>query len=654
MGNERHITDNPFRILNIGSQTTQRELARLAASHAMSSRVGLVEPSPFDKEFGPYDIQDLVSHVRSISNAPKRRTFFRFFWPLSDTGANLLKDGGNIAPGSLPKFEVDHLLFLSDWFDFLASESVASAKDALASWTRLHADYTDSEAVVKVAASIKEKNPNYNLNASYSILGIKLSTAIKDDDDLDYCDAFPIWDEVSPEIADYLVTRITQAADEKWNDGMFVETLALMTMAVNSRNLRITPASLNRIVESGTRRMRQVESMRDSMSDLKIGSSLEAPEVVSELFRLSEVLGPHHPVARLWQDVVLDWNTNLAHKVRELALSLSDQRKYVEAKKLIVKALSLEISWNVRERLEEDNASLEVLIANDIYRDILPIASAPSLHTFNGIGQMLYQTSRFPGDPTKHFAILFLTIAYIPIIPIERYLVTSSGRNSWAFHGKTPWTKWMKGHLAGVIGLILISAILGLAGSPHSGRPLQTEQETSSSNGEGNPTSFVENSAQSDFSLPAPEQARAEAKHQSAVAKSDSEPVAGASGGDSSTVISEGRDDGGKAAKRKLQETKLASIGAELDNLKSEIKSQSTGLDSEQARLAELRKAIDCSSPNAANEDEVSAYNALVDRYKADRLVYNEHVTEFNGKIAKQRKLVARYNDLVHQINEDK
>jgi hypothetical protein len=66
---------------------------------------------------------------------------------------------------------------------------------------------------------------------------------------------------------------------------------------------------------------------------------------------------------------------------------------------------------------------------------------SPSMFTFNGMGTMLYGKYQLHSDNTR-IATLYFVFAFLPLFPIESYLVspapTKGWRSSWYFLGQTP------------------------------------------------------------------------------------------------------------------------------------------------------------------------------------------------------------------------
>ncbi|WP_428897972.1 hypothetical protein Dip518_000159 [Parelusimicrobium proximum] len=76
---------------------------------------------------------------------------------------------------------------------------------------------------------------------------------------------------------------------------------------------------------------------------------------------------------------------------------------------------------------------------------LTPAKGTPVMWTINGCGSKIYGNT------------LFLTLIYIPVLPLARYAVTYEGDNTYSFHGKLKLKTWQKVWLwAGLIGLAIL------------------------------------------------------------------------------------------------------------------------------------------------------------------------------------------------------
>lgn len=93
--------------------------------------------------------------------------------------------------------------------------------------------------------------------------------------------------------------------------------------------------------------------------------------------------------------------------------------------------------------------NLEVVRRNvRLYGDLEPIHSAPSLYTINGCGVTLYGNTDHDSETGSYMATYYLVLLFIPILPLCRYRVISSGPNSYRFLGKGPLRTFDKWHIA--------------------------------------------------------------------------------------------------------------------------------------------------------------------------------------------------------------
>jgi hypothetical protein len=141
-----------------------------------------------------------------------------------------------------------------------------------------------------------------------------------------------------------------------------------------------------------------------------------------------------------------------------------DRQTAIAANELAVRHAT---SPELKQRLAEDTRTLQQMRYE---ANLAPISAAPSLSTINGIGCKLYGSSDTDPSTGSYLSTYYFVFFYIPIFPICRYRVTSSG-DSYRFFGKAPLRTCDKWHLAISIGLIigfiifLCSADSGSSGS---------------------------------------------------------------------------------------------------------------------------------------------------------------------------------------------
>lgn len=252
-------------------------------------------------------------------------------------------------------------------------------------------------------------------------------------------------------------------------------------------------------------------------------------------------------------------------------------------------------SPELRQRLAEDKSALQRMRYED---DLAPITSAPSLRTINGIGCKLYGSTDTDPATGSYLSTYYFVFFFIPIFPLCRYRVTSSG-DSYRFFGKAPLRSFDKWHLAISIGLIILFFILV------------------SSAGSG-PTS----SSPSSYTPPSPAPSAPAYTPPSVTPSTPSTFDGGNSGGNVYRVPS--------------------SVSSTLKREKEEIESERATLEVLEAQIEKLGREIerdriylDRTSQFAVNtfNEKVDRHNALSQRAKIANAAFNEKVDNYNAKL---------------------
>jgi hypothetical protein len=252
-------------------------------------------------------------------------------------------------------------------------------------------------------------------------------------------------------------------------------------------------------------------------------------------------------------------------------------------------------SPELKQRLAEDKRTLQQMRYE---ADLAPIASAPSLSTFNGIGFKLYGSTDKDSATGSYLSTYYFVFLFIPIFPICRYRVTSSG-DSYRFFGKAPLRSFDKWHLAISIGLIVLLIILA------------------SSDGSASTPS-----SSSSYTAPPPAPAYTPPAPSAPAYTPPPASDGGSSGGNVYRVPSDvssalDREKAGIEADRAV----LKQLDDQLDSLGRKIESDRIYLDK-------------------TSQDDVDAFNAKVDRYntlsqqdKAATAAFNVRVDNYNAKL---------------------
>ena len=67
---------------------------------------------------------------------------------------------------------------------------------------------------------------------------------------------------------------------------------------------------------------------------------------------------------------------------------------------------------------------------------VQPMTGTPTLFTVNGVGTMLYGRGAYDPSDATYFATLWLTVLFVPLVPLRQYLIRYAGPNEYQFIGK--------------------------------------------------------------------------------------------------------------------------------------------------------------------------------------------------------------------------
>lgn len=103
-----------------------------------------------------------------------------------------------------------------------------------------------------------------------------------------------------------------------------------------------------------------------------------------------------------------------------------------------------------------------------------PLAGAPTMFTYNGIGTSLYGRSELDGHDGTYVATLFAVVLFVPVFPVASYLVrdaSNAGRRAWSFLAKVPLNAashlWQRTIATGILAMIAFGAAMAFEGYGH-------------------------------------------------------------------------------------------------------------------------------------------------------------------------------------------
>jgi hypothetical protein len=158
--------------------------------------------------------------------------------------------------------------------------------------------------------------------------------------------------------------------------------------------------------------------------------------------------------------------------------------KFVVAVELDEEALALGEATEAVPRIEESLGKLRALAHRErVFGGLLPITSAPSLRTVNGMGFGVYGRSDYDRETNSYVTTHCFCFVFLPIFPVGRYRVIAQDKG-YRFMGQLPLTTWNRVHLAVGIAAIVGAFILILeAGSQRQSRRAYTTDQSTAPEG---------------------------------------------------------------------------------------------------------------------------------------------------------------------------
>lgn len=611
---EQYITDNPFRLVGAGSALTQQQLRRKADTTSRSALVGLNTTPPLEAEFGSKDIERLVALVRSLATAPKRRTAYRIMWPLSDNAIPYIYDENSSTILLAPE-EAIQLTFLSSWYRFLRDKTPSGSTIALKAWIELYNEIALDE---------------------------RLKMLIMEDDNLNEDDANQQLIEAKYEIVQHLLQRTASVAAQEWEAGNLDSAIGIIKALLNSKfDETMQEEALEPLIGIGHNLAVIIEQLTADLPSYILGASTDAPPELIHLERLSKVLFKRHPIAGGWDHIINQWHSTLGWAMRKAALELNKLDDNKGALTLADKALKVVRDAKVKEYLLKDRITYKQNLANierdKPYAEIEPILNTPSMYTINGIGTTLYGAKPFPSDQPLQYSILYFVFLYIPIFPLNRYVVEAVGNRQWKFYGAVNWTLEMKVHL-GISSVLILLCIFLM-------RPTEyTEPSYSADKG-------LSNSAP--ITIPVNKGSVIDSASQSSIEPNKPSPyMTGLE-----IPVPEKSEDSillHRKQHRQHLEKVLKVLKSSIQSIKADIDTDDHAIDNERFALESLKTTIESKRPDDQIQQEIDDYNALVESYEAQRRDFNAHIEQHNSKLEVSREAVRRHNSIVDELNKDR
>lgn len=305
--------------------------------------------------------------------------------------------------------------------------------------------------------------------------------------------------------------------------------------------------------------------------------------------------------------------------LREVALELHNEHELTAGAHRITTVLLEVFAEDLRlsEALGADNAALDDLLAKKqtaremeaMLAELTPIKHAPSLHTINGIGTVLYGRRNEHQASDTYVATLYFTILFVPLLPLRCYRVRQVGQGQWRFFGSVPFSAVNKLHAWCAVAAVLLLVVLGA--SSNRGRASHYSSASSHAAGSRGASGYT-----------AGGYAATTSDYPTGVAESRHEQL-------------------GRWIE--LERTRLNRIGATLQ-------ASAARLAQLEADIDDMKRLLNGIASQASPDGELPS--DLYDLYEAHRSRYNSAVDEYNAALAQFRADDAQYEVDVSAAND--
>lgn len=443
----KYVSDNPYRLLQVGSGASSRDLRKAAEKAARTVQAGLPQEVGLETTFGAEELPRAADLARNLTNDPQQQTIYRLFWPFAyerppqADGTTRDLQWLIAHPLSPSAFYVTQLRFLQAWFDYQEAPTEANAR---ASLTGFHALMQDAECGYYLGDLLRQEGAD---------VAVALPAA---------------WEQA----AAHLLETICQQAADAWEAGEDARSQALLGVVCASGFSEDTVnAALKVMVSAGDREAARLHTISDSFDGWTPERGTYNLQELSKLRGLADLIAPRVPAARLWRQEIDDCIGDVAGHMRSHAIDIANEKEDWSGSRAILQQIqTLPLSAEWRERLTGDYAQLEKneKMAGSTLKagDIRPVDKPPSLATINGVGTKLYGRSMLDQASGIYISTLYFVVLFLPIFPMARYVVRDAEGGGWYFMGKAPLSKFNKIHLGVSLGMIGLFALFIMFSAP--------------------------------------------------------------------------------------------------------------------------------------------------------------------------------------------
>jgi hypothetical protein len=356
----QYLTDNPFRLLGIGSAVSYKELRAQASSAKQAGQVGRGPVAGLRSLFGDDEATDCVTIVRSVAADPKKLTLYRLLWPSNyqPTGAECdtqrvfiqctggaqsncqiirgagvrLRDSCRSAGADPHPATAAEVGFLDAWCEFLKAPSASTYWLALRCLKVLYDCFDYDQYLIDLL--VQDGHPSETAEAAVY--------------------------EAQEELIDLVLERAGSQAADLWAGGNMGAALELVRCVCKSAFHEDWIArALRPIVECGEREKRRVDDAVSSVRDWDATSWPNDAAAATALKKLGELVAAYAPAGELWKQAGARRVTQIATAMRGHAIDAANDRKdYAEAERVLRELLRLPIESHLAERVRADLSTL--------------------------------------------------------------------------------------------------------------------------------------------------------------------------------------------------------------------------------------------------------------------------------------------------------
>jgi len=330
------ISENPFRLLRLASDTPYPSLRKHADAAIKGAQVGMARPVALIEVFGEGDFEELDSSVRSLATDPVRRTCYRLLWPLTPNTLVTLLDGNQsgfpaarvISEGFddlVPGYALSQAKFLIAWYEFLATNEPGELQRALEHFNAFQGDEEGDDL---------------------------LTSLISGEDRLPDTDAYDHVLAAQSRVGKHLLARAAGiAADLALRDRLDRACSIVDVILGSPFDSDEQEASLGRVVDFGDRLSEDVLARTREMTEITTGP----PQEAEKLAALITAIGERHPAAKSWGDTLELCHSVLVSRWIDRAVDLAnDEGKNYEALELLERCQTYSVAPEVSARLTKN------------------------------------------------------------------------------------------------------------------------------------------------------------------------------------------------------------------------------------------------------------------------------------------------------------